>query len=267
MNREYSKDSTKINRYSFDVRENCIHYSDLEIPYEIVRSKRKTLSIVIAVGGKVTVKIPLRATKADVMRLLESKGEWIYNAYKKQVKREQNGIEVREGALLPFLDRTFCLHVAYNPSRNSANITVKEIEQGSQQIDDILVVETPLLNSDFIIECLETWYKKNARKIITLRVNQYAKEMGVTYGRISIKSQKTRWGSCSSTGNLNFNWHLVMMPSKILDYVVVHELAHRIEMNHSKEFWEIVSKACPEYKQRKLWLKEHGLSYELFIKE
>jgi predicted metal-dependent hydrolase len=267
MNREYSKISTKNSRYNFDVREDCIHYSDLEIPYEIVRSKRKTLSIVIAVGGKVTVKIPLSATSADVTRLLVSKGEWIYNAYKKQVIHEQKGIEVKDGALLPFLDQTFRLHVEYNPSRNSANITVKEVEQGHQQTDNILVVETPMINSNFIIDCLKTWYKKNARYIITMRVSQYAKVMDVTYGRISIKSQKSRWGSCSSLGNLNFNWHLVMMPNKILDYVVIHELAHRIEMNHSKEFWDIVSKVCPEYKQRKLWLKEHGLSYELFVKE
>lgn len=267
MNREYSKIRTINNRYNYDVREDCIHYSDLEIPYEIIHSKRKTLSIVIAVGGKVTVKIPLRATKSDVTRLLESKGEWIYNAYIKQVKREQKGIEVKEGALLPFLDRTYRLLVEYNSSRNCANIAVKDKNQDSQQTEDILVVETPLADSAFIMECLDTWYKKNARNIITSRVDQYAKAMGVTYGRISIRSQKSRWGSCSSLGNLNFNWHLIMMPSKILDYVVIHELAHRIEMNHSKKFWEIVSMVCPDYKQRKLWLKDNGLSYELFIKE
>lgn len=265
------KENTKLysqnSRNYFEVKDNCINYSDLQIPFEIVHSKRKTLSIVIAVGGKVTVKAPLRATKADVIRLLENKGDWIYNAYKKQAIRQRKGIEVKEGAIIPFLDRTFRLHVVFNPSRYAADISVVEQVLYLQELEDLLVVETPLTDPSFIIECLESWYKKNARDIISKRVEQYAKAMGVTYGRISIRSQKSRWGSCSSAGNLNFNWHLVMMPMKVLDYVVIHELAHRIEMNHSKQFWEIVSNVCPEYKLRKLWLKEHGLSYELFVEE
>lgn len=261
------KGSNKNSKNWFEVKDECIFYSDLEIPYEIVRSKRKTLAIVIAVGGKVTVKAPLRATSADVTRLLENKGDWIYEAYKKQVIRQRKGIVVKEGAIIPFLDRTFRLHVVFNPSRFAADISIVEQVEYLQEIEDLLVVETPLTNANFVMECLESWYKKNARNIISMRVEQYAKAMGVTYGRISIRSQKSRWGSCSSAGNLNFNWHLVMMPSKVLDYVVIHELAHRIEMNHSKQFWEIVSNVCPEYKLRKLWLKEHGLSYELFVEE
>ncbi len=267
MAKEYSKENSKNSRCCFEVRDNSISYSDLEIPYEIVRSKRKSLSIMIAVGGKVTVKIPIRATKADVIRLLENKGDWIYDAYKKQVLRERKGIEVREGAILPYLDQTFRLHVVFNPTRQAANISIKDNVQHLQGFEEVLVIETPLTEPNFLIECLEAWYKKNARKIITMKVEQYAKSMGVTYGRISIRSQKSRWGSCSSAGNLNFNWHLIMMPSKILEYVVIHELAHRMEMNHSKRFWEIVSKFCPEYKQRIIWLKEQGISYELFIKE
>lgn len=265
--KENIKGRSKNNRNWFEVKDDCIYYPDLEIPYEIVRSKRKTLAIVIAVGGKVTIKAPLRATRADVIRLLETKGDWIYNAYKKQATRQRKGIVVKEGATIPFLDRTFRLHVVFNPSRYVADISVVEQVQYQQEVEDLLVVETPLTDPGFIIECLESWYKKNARNIITERVEQYAKTMGVTYGRISIRSQKSRWGSCSSAGNLNFNWHLVMMPSKVLDYVVIHELAHRIEMNHSKQFWEIVSNVCPEYKLRKLWLKEHGLSFELFVEE
>lgn len=265
--KEKSKESFKDNRKNnFEVIDHYINYSDIQIPYEIVRSKRKTLSIVISVGGKVTVKIPLRATKSDVTRLLENKRDWIYNTYKKQATKQRKGIEVKEGAIIPYLDRTFRLHIVFNPSKYAANISVVEGVQYMQEIEDLLVVETPLTEPNFITECLESWYKKNAKNIITMRVEQYSKVMGVTYGRITIRSQKSRWGSCSSIGNLNFNWHLVMMPSKILDYVVIHELAHRIEMNHSKQFWEIVSEFCPEYKLRKLWLKEHGLSYELYTK-
>ena len=82
--------------------------------------------------------------------------------------------------------------------------------------------------------------------------------MGVTYGRISIREQKTRWGSCSSKGNLNFNWRLIFAPPEVLDYVVVHELAHRKEMNHSKAFYAIVESIMPDYRKWKKWLKENG---------
>ena len=93
------------------------------------------------------------------------------------------------------------------------------------------------------------------------RVAFYAEKMGVTYGRITIREQKTRWGSCSGKGNLNFNWKLIRMPAEILDYVVVHELAHRMEMNHSSRFYRIVASVLPDYKARERWLKEHGGEY------
>lgn len=97
-----------------------------------------------------------------------------------------------------------------------------------------------------------------AKKIIPERVAYYAAIMGVSYGRITIREQKTRWGSCSSQGNLNFNWKLMLLPGEVLDYVVVHELAHRTEMNHSKAFWTIVENTLPDYKKRRKLLKEKG---------
>ncbi len=93
---------------------------------------------------------------------------------------------------------------------------------------------------------------------IPKRVSYYAKQIGVTYGRITIRNQKTRWGSCSSKGNLNFNCLLMLTPLEVIDYVVVHELCHRKEMNHSKAFWAEVEKVIPNYKEQVKWLKEKG---------
>ena len=104
-------------------------------------------------------------------------------------------------------------------------------------------------------------YKKEARKQIACYVEHYADIMGVSYGRIAIREQKTCWGSCSSKKNLNFNWKLILMPSEIMEYVVVHELAHLLEMNHSKQFWKIVERYIPDYKTRRKWLKENGKRY------
>ena len=97
-----------------------------------------------------------------------------------------------------------------------------------------------------------------AMKDFPERVRRFAPKVGVTYGRITIRNQKTRWGSCSSKGNLNFNCLLMFAPPEVRDYVVVHELCHRLEMNHSARFWAEVERVLPDYKARVRWLKEHG---------
>jgi len=102
---------------------------------------------------------------------------------------------------------------------------------------------------------------KDAKAVIPLRVAYFADLMCVDYGRISIRSQRTRWGSCSSKGNLNFNCLLMLVPDDVRDYVIVHELCHRIEMNHSDKFWKLVENVIPDYKEKRKWLKENGSKY------
>lgn len=97
-----------------------------------------------------------------------------------------------------------------------------------------------------------------ALRVIPARVAHFAPLVGVTYGRITVRNQRTRWGSCSSKGNLNFNCLLMLAPPDILDYVVVHELCHRKEMNHSPKFWAEVAKVIPDYKERQKWLRTEG---------
>nr|WP_297707641.1 SprT family zinc-dependent metalloprotease [uncultured Butyrivibrio sp.] len=97
-----------------------------------------------------------------------------------------------------------------------------------------------------------------AKRVIPSKVRKYAEIIGVDYGRITIRMQKSRWGSCSGQGNLNFNCLLMNAPEEIIDYVVVHELCHRKEMNHSPRFWAEVEKILPDYKNRRRWLKDHG---------
>lgn len=100
--------------------------------------------------------------------------------------------------------------------------------------------------------------RERAESVLAQRTAYFARQIGVTYGRITVRDQKTRWGSCSQTGNLNFNFRLILAPLEVLDYVVVHELCHRRQMNHSTQFWQEVAQVLPDYRKRKAWLTENG---------
>ena len=100
--------------------------------------------------------------------------------------------------------------------------------------------------------------RRAARELVQMLVDEEAVELGVQAGRISIRDQRTRWGSCSPNGNLSFNWRLVLAPFEVLDYVVVHEVCHLREANHSRRFWGLVEIRRPEWREQKAWLDEHG---------
>lgn len=129
----------------------------------------------------------------------------------------------------------------------------KHIEKIKKTKERLEAESTEKLTREKVIALAE-----EALKVIPERVEYFAKVIGVTYGKITIRNQKTRWGSCSSKGNLNFNCLLMLVPSEVLDYVVVHELCHRKQMNHSKAFWLEVEKVLPNYKEVRKWLKEEG---------
>ena len=173
--------------------------------YNLIRAKRKTMSLRVSEDGAIEVRAPYRTAVATVDQFVEDHKDWI---------RRQLAVSEKVRMLRP-------------------SYTEKEREDG----------------------------KKRARAAIAAKCRFYAARMGVTYGTISIREQKTRWGSCSSKGNLNFNWKLVLMPEEILDYVVVHELAHRREMNHGPAFWKIVESVLPDYRARKEWLRKNGKLY------
>ncbi len=130
---------------------------------------------------------------------------------------------------------------------------LKHIEQMRKKNIELEASHQELLTEEEINGLAE-----KAHRIIPARAAHFAKIIGVTYGRITIRNQKTRWGSCSSKGNLNFNCLLMLMPPEVIDYVVVHELCHRKEMNHSKAFWNEVEKVLPDYRTQVRWLKNEG---------
>lgn len=189
-------------------------------------------------------------------------------------------------AHIDFLYVQIILRVCYNEKMEKIEVTVKRSARRTLAVqikeDGSVVVRAPWRAKDsVIIDFLDerkSWIAKNrsaviekkkqlseieeltekARELITERVEYFSEKTGIGYGRIAIRHQKTRWGSCSAKGNLNFNCLLALAPSDVLDYVVVHELCHRIEMNHSDSFWALVENVLPDYRTQEKWLKENG---------
>ena len=125
---------------------------------------------------------------------------------------------------------------------------VAKMQERKDSLSDIRTI-TDIERDELVIQ---------AKRVIPERVKHYAPIVGVEYGRVTIRKQHTRWGSCSTKGNLNFNVALMRAPLEVLDYVVVHELCHRLEMNHSSKFWDNVARVLPEYKTYRKWLKDNG---------
>lgn len=180
------------------------------LPYQLIKSKRKSIGIEVKPGGHIIVRVPAYLPAFRLDSLLESKKDWLFKMYNKQ--------------------------------KNATPIIVSQDPQ---------------------IKYLEKQYRKAAAEYFPKRVEFYIKQTGGSYNRISIRDQKTRWGSCSSNGSLNFNWRLMLAPPKVLDYVVVHELCHLSHMNHSKDFWNQVESIMPDYKIYRDWLKKNGSSLTL----
>ena len=157
---------------------------------------------------------------------------------------------------------------------DNANVLVKAPETMSQKsienflakkedwiIYHIALKQQQLKMADFYGKLTEEetqFLIKKARTVLPERANYYASILHVDYHKITIRKQHTRWGSCSSKGNLNFNYLLMLAPDDVLNYVVVHELCHRIEMNHSKDFWKLVASVRPDYQTSRTWLKKNG---------
>jgi predicted metal-dependent hydrolase len=180
--------------------------------------------------------------------LLKEKGQWILKSLARYRQAPANGAtrELRSGSRIPYLGRELKIV-------KSQVLTLPE----SVKLDgDHLLIN---LNNHKIKLCLvvEWWYRQQAAKLIKKKVAELCPRLRVSCNRIVIKGAKTRWGSCSRKGNLNFNWKLMMVPEPVIDYVVIHELCHLKEMNHSSKFWQLVGEHCPEWRKHRQWLKKH----------
>ena len=192
-----------------------------------------SLRISINAKAEIIVSAPKFMPEFMIRKFVEAQKTWIENNLAK-VKKNQVAVKTDE---LYIFDKKY--QVIINDQADKMGIFVR----GEKIFVNNLSKKTPAK----IAQQIEEFLKKTASKYIATRTQILAKKMGISYQHISLREQSSRWGSCSSHGNLNFNWRLVHYPPAIIDYVIIHELAHRLEMNHSKKFWEIVKKHDSEY--------------------
>jgi predicted metal-dependent hydrolase len=182
----------------------------------------------------------------DPEELLKENAAWLIEKTRKfETYREQiPDREYEAGETFPYLGEEYEV--------------VVERRSSSQIEDETFRLAEHHVNQTSVKRALETLYRREARERFEKRLNLYAVEMNVEYDQIHIRNQTTRWGSCSSTGTLSLNWRLIMAPPEVVDYILVHELAHLREPNHSDEFWSLVAEHDPEYKVHSQWLEENS---------
>jgi len=220
------------------------------IPYIIKRSARaRYVRLEVRQGTNLTVVIPESYKIEQLPDLLQAKGNWILGKLAKYGKVQSlcADKELKAGDTVPYLGRDLKLVKRGNHS---------EVDSVTLE-GDTLAVSHGLFKNGILELALEQWYRAEAARLINERADRLSSQMGIHCKRIVIRGQKTRWGSCSHKGDLSFNWKLMMAPEPVIDYVIIHELAHLKEMNHSKRFWELVAEHCPQWREYKKWLKGH----------
>ena len=224
-----------------------------DINIQIIRSKRRRTSQIEVKNKQVFVRAPHYLPQFLIRKFVNKKRNWIVQNLTKQLQQPQV-VEKQfcDGETFQLFDQPFYLRI----NKNKTNPT--------KLINQELFVSVPgrvKNQSKYVRNKMSDWYKETALSHIRQRVEFFASLMEVKAKSVKVREYKRRWGSCSSNGELSFNWRIIMAPPVAIDYVVIHELAHISEFNHSKKFWQVVSKTMPDYNQQILWFKNN--SYKL----
>lgn len=211
---------------------------------QIKRMHRKTMSLQVLSDGSLIVKAPILIPKFIINEFLKKNEEWINKHVGVKKRGNTQAKTYQEGEKFLLLGKEYPLKFE--------NVT------GIQISGNFLIFPTALKFR--AKKEIENWYIKQAKEMITSQVEKHAKEMQTSYISITYSDTRSKWGSCTHDNRLQFNWRLVMAPPLVIRYVVVHELAHTIEKNHSRVFWKKVASINPSYKEQIKWLKKNGHS-------
>jgi predicted metal-dependent hydrolase len=210
----------------------------------LIRSKRRTIALIVERDGSVTVRAPMKMSASAIQEFVEKHVRWVE---KKQAEVAsivpEKKRQYQAGERFLFLGQEYPLEFICSTRKNLV-------------LDECFkLAESEQTNAE---KHFQIWYRKQAAKIIGDRVTFFAERYQLPVETIRITSARTRWGSCSPKNKLSFSWRLVMMPMDVIDYVVVHELAHTVHHNHSRRFWSLVAKWMPDYMERRKKLRRLG---------
>ncbi len=232
-----------------------IRLGNTDIEYTVVHSKRaRNIRLQIDIDDGVTLHVPRGCEESQARKILFEKERWLLKKVKEfqslRLERETRLKQARREFL--YLGKSYPIEIVRTETTG--------LRGGLR--DGRFVVEAPEDISVHGIQehypaLFEKWYRHQARALIPRRVQSLAEEHGFRYRKVFIKNQKTRWGSCSRAGNLNFSCRLLMAPPSIVDAVIIHELAHLRYLNHSEKFWNLVARMNPKYEEHEAWLKRH----------
>jgi predicted metal-dependent hydrolase len=211
---------------------------------KLIRSKRRTIALIIERDGSFTVRAPMRAPNVAIETFVQQKADWITRTREKMK------------LIVPTAGKQYIDGEKFLLLGSSFDLNLVGLQKHSLHFDSGFTLRSAAqLKGE---QVFTRWYKERALEIISERVKQYSQQYNFTPKQVKISSAKTRWGSCSSSGTVNFTWRLVMAPLDVIDYVVVHELVHLRVKDHSSKFWKAVEAIYPEYKKQRKWLRENG---------
>ncbi len=221
------------------------------LDYSIRRSDRARHARIVVDAAGVEVVVPRRMALRHVPPFVEEKRPWIERTLRRLRDAEAAGPQVRleDGGQVPYLGRELDLRVLVEPGRVRDHVAMR---------GDALHVKVGRGGAAPLRQVLERWYRRRARVEVAARLDAATARAGTRYTRLTIRGQRTRWASCSTTGAMSFNWRLLLAPEEILDYVVEHEVAHLELMDHSPRFWRLLAGRSPGYREHERWLRRHG---------
>lgn len=218
----------------------------MKLDYEVVYAARKTIGIIVERDRKVVVRVPLDASEKAISEAIERKRFWIWQKLRDPYKYPNPAPrkEYVTGEAFLYLGQHFALALTKGEG-GAVRLVGKQFEMAGAD----------RRNGDVLFR---SWYLAQAKEKLKPRIARFAAEMGVSYSRIWVRDLKYRWGSCTPGGTLSFNWRIIQAPMIVVDYLIVHELAHVLETNHSPEFWNIVAVHVPSWTNARSWLKLNG---------
>lgn len=211
--------------------------------YTVIRREVKNARLRVCEDGSVQLFVPIAFTDEDVEKLLEKKAKWI--ASKRQFFEQKTKIQLRRNELLLFGNR----YAYFYSSQYQNKVVVNHESKTIQAKRDLL---------DTTVQ--EKWLKSVARKYILSRIETLSEALLLPYNKLYIRSQKRKWGNCSSEKNISINWRVIKAPEFVIDYIIIHELCHTIIMNHSARFYTLLRSHCPDGEAAQVWLDRYGNS-------